>query len=250
MVIARILCIGGSDSSGGAGVQADIKSITMLGGFATTAITALTAQNTLGVDEIWLPPASHVVAQISAVVRDIGVDAIKIGMIGSAESANAVAEKLATIDAPIVFDPVMVATSGALLADSDTMRAFARLIKLAKLVTPNLPELAALGGEAQLCGEANAVLIKGGHSDGDIIVDRFVGPDGEVARWRDTRIDTIHTHGTGCTLASAIACGLGQGMTMVDAIARARAFVRAALINAPGLGAGHGPMGHHAVRDL
>lgn len=250
MVIARILCIGGSDSGGGAGVQADIKTITMLGGFATTAITALTAQNTQGVDEIWLPPASHVVAQIDAVVRDIGVDAIKIGMIGSAESAQAVAEKLATIDAPIVFDPVMVATSGATLADADTMRAFARLIKLATLVTPNLPELAALGGEAQLCGETNAVLIKGGHGDGDIIVDRLVGPDGEAARWSDARIDTIHTHGTGCTLASAIACGLGQGMTMVDAIARARAFVRAALINAPGLGAGHGPMGHHAVRDL
>jgi len=250
MEIARILCIGGSDSCGGAGVQADIKTVTMLGGYAMTAITALTAQHTRGVDEIWLPPACHVVAQINAVIGDIGVDAVKVGMIGTAEIAHAVADALAAVNVPVVFDPVMIATSGAILANDATITAFHRLMTIATLVTPNLPELAALGGEAQMRAEANTVLIKGGHGDGDIIVDRLICPDGSAMQWSDTRIETIHTHGTGCTLASAIACGLGQGLGMVDAIGRARQFVRQALINAPGFGAGHGPMGHQAVRDL
>jgi hydroxymethylpyrimidine/phosphomethylpyrimidine kinase len=255
MKVARVLIIAGSDSGGGAGVQADIKTVMMLGGFATTAVTALTAQNTLGVDEVWLAPSSHVIAQIDAVVRDIGVDAMKIGMIGSANTAHAVADYLCEFQrlhpmVPLVFDPVMIATSGAVLADADTMEAFNLLIKLATVVTPNLPELEALGGASALRARAKFVLIKGGHGDGDIIIDRLIGPDGEVARWSDTRIDTRHTHGTGCTLASGIACGLGQGLGMIDAIGRARQFVRQALINAPGFGVGHGPMGHQAVRDL
>ena len=155
------------------------------------------------------------------------------------------ADRLEAMPVPIIFDPVMVATSGSALADAATIAAFERLIRIATLTTPNLPELAALGGEGALTG---ATLIKGGHGEGDTITDRLVGPDGEIARWAGTRIDTTSTHGTGCTLASAIACMLGQGVEMVDAIAQARLFVRLALLGAPGLGNGHGPLGHGAVR--
>jgi hydroxymethylpyrimidine/phosphomethylpyrimidine kinase len=160
-----------------------------------------------------------------------------------------VADRLAGLGAPIVFDPVMVATSGAALADADTIAAFERLMNMATLTTPNLPELAALGGEAAALDRAGTLLIKGGHGDGSAIVDRLVDRSGEVTRWEDPRIDTRHTHGTGCTLASAIATGLTQGMTLIDAIERARRFVRLALRDAPGLGGGHGPMGHQAVRE-
>jgi hydroxymethylpyrimidine/phosphomethylpyrimidine kinase len=266
---ARILIIAGSDSGGGAGIQADIKTVTMLGGHAMTAVSAITAQNTLGAQAVHAIPTEMVIAQIDSVVSDIGVDAIKIGMIGSAETANAVAEYLenlrssraksrdAGIDVsrlrstqtdfqiPIIFDPVMVATSGSVLADAATIAAFERLMRIATLTTPNLPELEALGGEAARVGPT---LIKGGHGQGDTIIDRLVGLDGEIARWEGTRIDTTSTHGTGCTLASAIACLLGQGVELVDAIAQARQFVRLALRGAPGLGRGHGPMGHGSVR--
>ncbi len=268
---ARILIIAGSDSGGGAGIQADIKTVTMLGGHAMTAVTAITAQNTLGVSSVHPIPTNMVIAQIDAVVSDIGVDAIKIGMIGSADTANAVADYLTSSlrgaqrrgnprsgkqsglprsarndgGVPIVFDPVMVATSGSVLADAQTIAAFERLIEIAALTTPNLPELAALGGEAAMDGPT---LIKGGHGEGDVIIDRLINGGAEMARWEGSRIDTTSTHGTGCTLASAIACGLGQGLSLSDAIERARAFVRAALIAAPGLGNGHGPMGHQAVK--
>ena len=245
---ARILIIAGSDSGGGAGIQADIKTVTMLGGHAMTAITAVTAQNTLGVQAVHAVPTEMVLAQIKSVVDDIGVDAVKIGMIGSAETASAVAVALAAMArVPIVFDPVMVATSGAALAEVGTIAAFVRLMDIATLVTPNLPELAALGGKATVLAHGCALLVKGGHGSSDVITDRLVNADGEVARWSEPRIDTASTHGTGCTLASAIACGLGQGMSLIDAVARARAFVRAALLAAPGLGGGHGPMGHQAV---
>ena len=242
---ARILIIAGSDSGGGAGIQADIKTVTMLGGHAMTAVTAITAQNTLGVSAVHPIPTDMVIAQIDAVVSDIGVDAVKIGMIGSAETANAVADRLTGLAVPIVFDPVMIATSGAALADGATIAAFARLMAIATLTTPNLPELAALGDEGVLPG---LTLIKGGHGDGDIITDRLVGASSEIARWSGARINTTSTHGTGCTLASAIACLLGQGVELVEAIAQARHFVRLALRDAPGLGRGHGPMGHQAVR--
>jgi hydroxymethylpyrimidine/phosphomethylpyrimidine kinase len=242
---ARILIIAGSDSGGGAGIQADIKTVTMLGGHAMTAITAVTAQNTLGVDAVHLIPTEMVIAQIDAVVTDIGVDAVKIGMIGSAETAHALADRLAALDVPIVFDPVMIATSGSVLATAATIAGFERLMRIACLVTPNLPELEALGGTASI---AQPTLIKGGHAAGTIIVDRLIGPNGEIARWEGTRIETTSTHGTGCTLASAIATGLGQGLQMQVAIARGRNFVRAALRAAPGLGKGHGPMGHQSVR--
>jgi hydroxymethylpyrimidine/phosphomethylpyrimidine kinase len=245
----RILTIAGSDSSGGAGIQADIKTITMLGGFAMSAITAVTAQNSLGVSAVEVLSPEMVGAQIDACISDIGADAIKIGMLGSAAIAHQVADRLESLTIPVVFDPVMVATSGADLADQATIEAFGRLIAMARLVTPNLPELAALGGEAALAARANAVLVKGGHGDGDMLVDRLVTPGGEVARWEDARITTRHTHGTGCTLASAIATGLGAGLELEASITNARQFVRAALLAAPGFGSGHGPMGHQAVQS-
>jgi hydroxymethylpyrimidine/phosphomethylpyrimidine kinase len=240
----RILIIAGSDSGGGAGIQADIKTVTMLGGHAMTAITAITAQNTTGVQAVHAVPADTVLAQIDSVVADIGVDAVKIGMIGSAVTAVAVAERLARLEGvPIVFDPVMVATSGGVLADAATIAAFEALMGLATLVTPNLPELAALGGEQAVLAHGCALLVKGGHGEGDTLTDRLIEADGEVTSWTDSRIDTTSTHGTGCTLASAIATGLGQGMSLPASIARARAYVRAALMAAPGLGKGHGPIG-------
>ncbi|MES3100032.1 bifunctional hydroxymethylpyrimidine kinase/phosphomethylpyrimidine kinase [Sphingomonas faeni] len=260
---ARILIIAGSDSGGGAGIQADIKTVTMLGGHAMTAVTAITAQNTLGVQAVHQIPTDMVLAQIDSVVSDIGLDAVKIGMIGSAETANAVADHLTSLfpckgggpdwtpafageqarRVPIIFDPVMIATSGSVLADPDTIAAFERLMRIATLVTPNLPELAALGGEAAIRALGPAVLVKGGHAEGPSVTDRLVTDAGETL-WTNPRIETRHAHGTGCTLASGIATGLAQGLPLDAAIARAIAFVRAALANAPGLGAGHGPMGH------
>jgi hydroxymethylpyrimidine/phosphomethylpyrimidine kinase len=267
---ARILIIAGSDSGGGAGIQADIKTVTMLGGHAMTAITAITAQNTLGVQAVHPVPTDIVLAQIDSAVSDIGVDAVKIGMIGSAAIASAVADRLTTLFSreggspdwtpafagekggenrpsarriPIIFDPVMIASSGSVLAAPETIAAFERLMRIATLVTPNLPELAALGGEAAVRALGPAVLVKGGHAEGEQITDRLVTDAGET-RWTNPRIETRHTHGTGCTLASGIATGLAQCMPLDAAIARAIAFVRAALAQPPGLGAGHGPMGH------
>ncbi|MCW2366277.1 hydroxymethylpyrimidine/phosphomethylpyrimidine kinase [Sphingobium sp. B7D2B] len=248
MSYPRILIIAGSDSGGGAGIQADIKTVTMLGGHAMTAITAITAQNTLGVQAVHPVPTEMVLAQIDSVVSDIGVDAVKIGMIGSAETALAVADRLESIGAPVVLDPVMVATSGGVLADAATIESLHELMGWAFVTTPNLPELEALGGEADLTARGEMLLIKGGHAPGEIITDRLVGSEGEIARWEGARIHTEDTHGTGCTLASAIATGLGQGLDLPEAIARARLFVRLALRTAPGLGRGHGPMAHGAVR--
>ncbi len=244
---ARILTIAGSDCSGGAGLQADLKTITMLGGYGMSAITAITAQNTTGVFAVEALSPAMVVAQIDACVDDIGVDAVKIGMLGSAAIAHSVADRLEKIAAPVVFDPVMVATSGGILADADTVAAFDRLMALATLTTPNLPELEALGGESVVRGKTDALLIKGGHAESDQLTDRLVLGSREIS-WTSTKIATRHTHGTGCTLASAIATGLGQGMALPEAIARAREFVRAAILAAPQLGAGHGPLGHQAVR--
>ena len=258
--IARILVIAGSDSGGGAGIQADIKTITMLSGHAMTAITALTAQNTLGVDAIHAVPAEMVLAQIDSVAGDIGVDAVKIGMIGSAFTANQVAARLEAMkaeqpDLPIVFDPVMVATSGSVLADEATTAAFSKLMKVATIATPNLPELKALTAEddpvaaaLHLVGEHGcAVLIKGGHEEGDALADALIETD-NMTSWQGRRIDTTSTHGTGCTLASAIALFLAQGCSLPDSVARAREFVRIALLEAPGLGKGAGPVGQGAVR--
>lgn len=245
-MIPRILIVAGSDSGGGAGIQADIKTVTMLGGHAMTAITALTAQNTLGVSAVLPVPVEMVLAQIDAVVSDIGVDAVKIGMIGAPDTARAVADRLAGLDVPIVFDPVMVATSGSILADAETIAAFERLMSIASVVTPNIPELEALGGEAAVLAHGCHLVAKGGHAEGNWIVDRLLSPNGqEINRLEGKRFDTDDTHGTGCTLASAIAAGLGAGLNIVDAFRQAVRFVRIAILSAPGIGGGHGPLGHH-----
>jgi len=253
---ARVLVIAGSDSGGGAGIQADIKTVTMLGGHAMTAITAITAQNTLGVDAVHPVPTEIILAQIDSVAGDIGVDSVKIGMIPSAFAAEAIAGRLEKLGkVPIVFDPVMVATSGSALADEPTIAAFGRLMDIATVVTPNLPELHRLASEEDpvaaalhLVGEHGcAVLIKGGHEEGDALADALIESD-NLTSWQGQRIDTTRTHGTGCTMASAIACFLGQGDDLATAIERARTFVRVALADAPGLGAGAGPVGSGRVR--
>ncbi|MEO5809870.1 MAG: bifunctional hydroxymethylpyrimidine kinase/phosphomethylpyrimidine kinase [Sphingomicrobium sp.] len=252
----RILIIAGSDSGGGAGIQADIKTITMLGGHAMTAITAVTAQNTQGVSAVHPVPAETIIAQIDAVIDDLGVDAIKVGMIGSPFAALHIAARLESLDGiPIVFDPVMTATSGASLADDATIAAFGRLMDVATLCTPNLPELKRLTGEEDEVGGALklvgkhrcAVLIKGGHEEGDALADALIEED-NMTSWQGQRINTASNHGTGCTLASAIAFYLGSGLSLTQAVERARLFVRMALHSAPGLGSGHGPLGQQLVR--
>jgi hydroxymethylpyrimidine/phosphomethylpyrimidine kinase len=255
----RVLIIAGSDSGGGAGIQADIKSVTMLGGFAMTAITAITAQNTLGVDHVLPLPLEIVEAQFSAVVDDLGVDAVKIGMLGTPELVLAVRDCLSSLPSgtPIVLDPVMIATSGSALNERGTAEALVELAPFATVVTPNVPELQALTGMAAIDEESMAcaaqelarrfgtsILAKGGHLAGEELVDLLVTAEGVSRRWSGSRIPGRSTHGTGCTLASAIATGLGARMTMEAAIDRARLYVRAALTAAPGFGAGHGPMGH------
>jgi hydroxymethylpyrimidine/phosphomethylpyrimidine kinase len=247
---ARILTIAGSDCSGGAGLQADLKTITMLGAYGMSAITAITAQNTLGVYAVEALSATMVGAQIDACIGDIGVDAVKIGMLGSAVIAHTVADRLETLNVPVVFDPVMIATSGGVLADEATRAAFTRLMALATLTTPNVPELAALGGAQALSGRGIAFLAKGGDADGPVVEDRLFLPGAAPIAWHAPRIDTRHTHGTGCTLASAIATGLGQGLGLVAAIERGQLFVREALLAAPGLGGGHGPLGHERVKGV
>ena len=257
---ARILIIAGSDSGGGAGIQGDIKTVTMLGGHAMTAVTAVTAQNTLGVSMVHPVPTEVILAQIEAVVGDLGVDAVKIGMIGSAFAAEQVATRLERLKAeqpalPIVFDPVMVSTSGSPLADEATIAAFGRLMDVATITTPNLPELNRLTSEEDPVAAALhlvgahgcAVLIKGGHEEGDALADALIEED-NMTSWQGQRIETTSTHGTGCTLASAIAFFLAGGASLADAVAQAREFVRVALHDAPGLGQGAGPLGHAAVR--
>ena len=256
----RILSIAGSDSSGGAGIQADIKTITLLGGYAMTALTAITAQNTRGVQAAEFLAADFVVAQVDSCLADIGADAIKIGMLGSPEIAQALAERLDRFAGPIVFDPVMVATSGAALADAETIAGFARLMEIATIVTPNLPELEVLTGRDRIADEevfdaaielsrrhGVQVLAKGGHDTGDQVIDRVVSPSGAMASFAHARIDTVHTHGTGCTLSAALATLLGHRQPMTHAIRLARAFTYAAIEQAPGFGEGSGPLGHHAV---
>ncbi|QDP20400.1 bifunctional hydroxymethylpyrimidine kinase/phosphomethylpyrimidine kinase [Sphingomonas xanthus] len=252
----RILIIAGSDSGGGAGIQADIKTVTMLGGHAMTAVTAVTAQNTKGVTAVHAIPTETVLAQIDAVVEDIGVDAVKIGMIGSPFTALHIAARLEKLDGvPIVFDPVMVATSGATLADDPTIAAFGKLMEVSAVATPNLPELRRLTGQDDEVAAALdlvsrhgcAVLIKGGHEEGDALADALIEED-NMTSWQGQRIHTSSTHGTGCTLASGIAFYLGAGLPLSQAVERARLFVRMALHEAPGLGQGHGPLGHYAVK--
>jgi hydroxymethylpyrimidine/phosphomethylpyrimidine kinase len=262
----RVLIVAGSDSGGGAGIQADIKTVTALGGYAATAITAVTVQNTLGVTGIHAIPVQTVIAQIRAVLGDIGADVIKTGMLATGELIDTVFSliKREAPNVPLVVDPVMVAKGGAPLVDKDALHAMkSRLVSLATLVTPNLPEAEALTGRKittpQAMREAakallelgpKAVLLKGGHLPGDTILDVFADTGG-TQEWSATRIATRHTHGTGCTLASAIATGLAQGLGTIDSISRARAYVRRAIETAPGFGGGHGPLNHaHTVRPF
>lgn len=244
----RILIIAGSDSSGGAGIQADIKTVTMLGGYAMTAITAITVQNTLGVSAVEVLSPELIGAQIDACISDIGVDAVKIGMLGSPAIAAIVADRLGALTVPIVFDPVMIATSGASLADAETIAAFERLMQLATLTTPNVAELAALGGHEAMQARQIAYLAKGGDAEGERIEDVLMLPGEPRHVMAGARIHTRHTHGTGCTLASAIATYLARGLDLPEATDRARLFVRSALRAAPGFGAGNGPLGHTEAR--
>ena len=262
----RVLIVAGSDSGGGAGIQADIKTCAAYGAYAATAITAVTVQDTRGVGAVHPVPATVVAGQIDAVLGDIGADAVKIGMLGGVGVAEAVLDALAGFDGPVVLDPVLVATSGDALGD-EAVSAFIRdrMMPRAAVVTPNLPELAALTGQetpgegtrtledveaaarALLGIGAGAVLAKGGHADTDTLTDLLVTRGGTV-RIDHPRWDTRHTHGTGCTLASAVAAGLAAGASLEDAARDAVAYVAAAIAHAPGLGAGHGPVRHDLAR--
>ncbi len=264
----RILAIAGSDSSGGAGIQADIKTITMLGGYAMTAITSVTAQNSIGVQAI-APMSGDVVAQqIASCVDDIGVDAVKIGMLHDIEIIEHVARALEALDVPVILDPVMISTSGAALIAPDAIAALkAQLFPRATLITPNLPELGHLVGRTLTTSEhmadaaqelaretGAAVLAKGGHTSDQRIIDILMLTDdaggARAVQFDHARIDTPHTHGTGCTLSSAIATLIGHGQTLEHAVRLGRNFVLRAIENAPGYGAGNGPLGHQAVRSL
>ena len=262
----RVLIVAGSDSGGGAGIQADIKTVTALGGYAATAVTALTAQDTLDVHEIFEVPAAFVARQMEVVLADIGADAIKTGMLLSAPIIEAVADCLEAhaADIPLVVDPVMVAKSGAELLEPSANQALkARLILRASVITPNVSEAEILSGltigsvddmtraaSTLLTLGPRAVLLKGGHLPGHVINDVLASGDG-IEVFQAPRIESPHTHGTGCTLASALATGLAQGLTLRNAVVRARAFVHEALRRAPGLGAGHGPLDHtHTVRPF
>jgi hydroxymethylpyrimidine/phosphomethylpyrimidine kinase len=255
-VKGRVLIVAGSDSGGGAGIQADIKAVTALGGFAMTAITALTAQNTEGVHGVHPIPTGFIRRQIEVVLDDLGADALKTGMLHDSATIDAVCAALPA-GIPLVADPVMIAKGGHPLLQPDAVETLKRrLVPRAALITPNLPEAEVLAGRriateadmqaalpALLALGAAAVLLKGGHLDGPVLVDLLATPEG-VIRFEDARIDTRHTHGTGCTLASAIAAGLAQGLALPEAVARARRYVRAAILAAPGLGRGHGPLNH------
>lgn len=255
----RVLIVAGSDSGGGAGIQADLKTVTALGAYGATAITALTAQNTETVAEICPVPAAFVARQMSVVLDDLGADCIKTGMMHSTPVIEAVADIIDDLarDITLVVDPVMVSTAGGRLLQQEAMQAFkARLVLRASLITPNIPEAEALTGltiddvetmvhAAEMLHTlgAPAALVTGGHLAGDIVCD-VLKTDSGIEIFEDRRIETRHNHGAGCTLASGIAAGLAQGMAMIEAIARARAYLRAALRTAPGFGRGNGPVNH------
>jgi hydroxymethylpyrimidine/phosphomethylpyrimidine kinase len=260
----RVLVIAGSDSGGGAGIQADIKTVTMLDAFAATAITALTAQNSEGVFGV-LPIAPEFIRQqIEVVLDDIGADSVKTGMLHDVGVIETVAEVLAARapDVPLVVDPVMVAKGGAALIEPSAIDALKRLlIPRAAVLTPNLPEAEILAGcpidslaamqstaEVLVALGCRGVLLKGGHLPGATVYDVLATASGQRV-WQSPRIDSRHTHGTGCTLASAIAAGLAQAIPVEEAVERAREYVRGAIASAPGFGRGHGPLDHaHPLR--
>lgn len=256
----RVLVIAGSDSGGGAGIQGDIKTVTCLKGYAANAITALTAQNTQGVFGILDVPDDFIRSQITLVLEDIGADAFKTGMLHKASVIETVADTISPYcnRIPLVLDPVMFAKGGAPLLQPDAIGTLkTRLIPLASVLTPNVPEAEHLSGiairntgdmrkaaEHILALGCKSVLLKGGHMDGDTVTDLLATADG-FREFRQKRLATAHTHGTGCTLASAIATGLAQGMTLEDTVSRARSYVRHAIEAAPGFGKGHGPLKHN-----
>jgi hydroxymethylpyrimidine/phosphomethylpyrimidine kinase len=255
----RVLIIAGSDSGGGAGIQADIKTVTALGGYAATAITALTIQNTLGVHGVVATPSKAVRAQMDVVLKDIGADILKTGMLGDKLLVETLAEAFEDLakGIPRVIDPVMVATSGDMLLPRAAIDAVRQLmLPGAALVTPNAPEAEVLTGKAVdgINGQrraaekllemgAVAALVKGGHVAGDVIVDVLATQKGEHF-FDGPRIATKATHGTGCTLASGIATGLARGLTLIDAVALSRAYLIEAIGRAPVLGQGNGPVDH------
>jgi len=255
----RILAVAGSDSGGGAGIEADIKTATALGAYAATAITALTAQNTLGIEAVFPVPADFVARAMAAVLRDIGADAIKTGMLNDAATVAAVADTLAELapDVPLIVDPVMVSSSGTRLLAEDAVEVLKRrLLARATVATPNLPEAEIFLGRriidlgqmkaaaAELRGfGARVVVVTGGHLDSPTICDVVADADG-VRVLEAPRLTSQSTHGTGCTFATAIAVGLAQGMAIDEAIERARDFVGEAIRTAPGFGRGQGPLNH------
>jgi hydroxymethylpyrimidine/phosphomethylpyrimidine kinase len=255
----RVLIIAGSDSGGGAGIQADIKTVTMLDAFAATAVTALTAQNTEGVFAVLPIAPDFIRRQIEVVLDDIGADAVKTGMLHDTAVIETVAEALAerAPDVPLIVDPVMVAKGGAPLIEPGAIEALKRLlVPRAAVLTPNLPEAEILLGQtiddfAAMQNAAEqlrdlgcaAVLLKGGHLPGGTVYDVLATANG-MRVWQSPRIDSRHTHGTGCALASAIAAGMAQGLPVEKAVERAREYVRRAIIGAPGLCRGHGPLDH------
>jgi hydroxymethylpyrimidine/phosphomethylpyrimidine kinase len=264
-MIPRILSIAGTDPTGGAGIQADLKAISAFGGYGMAAVTALVAQNTLGVREVHAPPTAFLTAQLRAVSDDVEIDAVKIGMLGSAEVVGVVSEWLTEVSPPVVvLDPVMIATSGDRLLDADAEAAVRELCRLAHLVTPNLPELAVLVGEPvahdwdaaitharTLAARADtAVLLKGGHLSGPDSPDAIVDADG-IHPVPGPRVHTRHTHGTGCSLSSAMATLAAHGLAWPAALERAKPWLTGALEHAAGLRVGHGngPIDHfHALR--
>jgi hydroxymethylpyrimidine/phosphomethylpyrimidine kinase len=253
----RLLVIAGSDSSAGAGLQADLKTAQSFGVYAQTAVTAVTVQDTEGVHAVHLLPPELVRVQIEAALGDIGADVIKIGMLGSGRIAAAVAEALAGIDLPIVLDPVLMSSGGiALLDDLGLAVLKTQLIPRSLLVTPNLPEAETLTGilprsahtlrnaaQAFVMLGAKNVLFKGGHGTGETVRDVLMSAEGETV-FESPRQETQHTHGTGCTLATAIASGLALQLPLNEAAARAHTYVQKALRTAPCLGAGTGPLNH------
>ncbi|TCP55836.1 hydroxymethylpyrimidine/phosphomethylpyrimidine kinase [Tumebacillus sp. BK434] len=259
MTVSRALTIAGSDSGGGAGIQADLKTFTVLGVYGMSALTAITAQNTLGVHGIYNLPLEAIAQQIDAVASDIGVDAVKTGMLSQAPIIETVAQRIqANRIQNLVVDPVMVAKGGARLLQQDSQQALIRhLLPLAAVITPNLPEAEVLTGRTIRTVDemkeaarhihsfgTRYVVVKGGHLDGDALDILF---DGETfAEFVSPRHETQHTHGTGCTFSAAITSELAKGRSVHDAVATAKAFITAAIQDTLGLGAGHGPTNHWA----
>ena len=255
--VKRAMTIAGSDSGGGAGIQADLKTFAALGVYGTSALTAVTAQNTLGVTGVLELPPDLVAAQIDAILSDIGADAVKTGMLANSGIIRAVVDKVKERGLTnLVVDPVMVAKGGDRLLQEEAVEALRTLlVPLAAVVTPNLPEASALVGYEVVTLEqarraardivgmgAGSAVVKGGHLEGDA-VDVFYG-DGVLREFSAVRVDTSSTHGTGCTFASAVAAGLAQDMAVEDAVARAKEYVTEAIRRAFPMGGGHGPLNH------